>query len=108
MFHHEFHFLLQEPLFLVMFLDVFVIVNKGVTQEIKWIDRRKLGTLSYVLITVYDLVCPRIDLIGIGLNLLLPLSSLKSIITRQFMLLGPYSVQAVDQDNKVWSYVRIQ
>ena len=89
MFHHEFTFLLQEPLFLGIFLDVVVIVNKG-------------------LINVYDLVCPRIDLIGIGLNLLLPLSSLKSRTTRQFMLLGPYSVQAVDQDNKVWSYVRIQ
>ena len=68
MFHHEFPFLLQEPLFLGIFLDIFVIVNRGVIQKVKWIDRQELSALSDVFITVHDLICPRIDLIVIGLN----------------------------------------
>ena len=56
MFHYEFSFLLQEPIFLGIFLDFVVIVNKVVIQEVKWIVRRDLSALSDVLIIGHDLL----------------------------------------------------
>ena len=45
-----------------------VLVHKDVTQEVQWIDRHELSALGDVLFTVNGVLCPGIDLLGLGLN----------------------------------------
>ena len=50
-----------------MLLGVSVLLRKGVSQEVQWIDRRDISALGDVFITVNDVLCPGIDLLGVGL-----------------------------------------
>ena len=49
-------------------MGVSVIVQKDVTQEVQWIDRRELSAMGDALFTVNGVLFPGIDLLGIVLN----------------------------------------
>ena len=66
--HREFSFLLQELLFLGTFLGTAVLAHKDVTEEVQWIYRKELSALGNVMFTVNGVLCPGIDLLGLGLN----------------------------------------
>ena len=50
-------------------MGVAVLVQKGVTLEVQWVNRQDLISKSDVLITVNDVLCPGVDLLGIGIGL---------------------------------------
>ena len=66
-FPHEFPFLLEELLHLRMFLGVVIVIYKDVTQEVHFIDKSYLSTLSDFFTTDNHILCIGIDIIGIRL-----------------------------------------